>query len=147
MTCNLLRRINTPKANGPDGRPNCLCKTYAEILAKPVCNIINSSFDEQILPSMWKHGYIFPFLKVKPATDVNKHLRPIYLTPSISKVAEEFVITKYIAPAILNSSDQDQYWATPMSSSVLAIISMIHEWSKAMYRQIWCNSQNNSFRL
>ena len=130
-TYNLLRRINPRKASGPDGIPNWLCKTYAEILAKPVCNIINSSFDEHRLPSMWKHADIIPVPKVKPATDVNKHLRPISLTPSISKVAEEFVITKYIAPAIMNTLDPDQYGAIPKSSSVLALISMIHEWSQA----------------
>jgi hypothetical protein len=80
---------------------------------------------------MWKHADIIPVPYVKPATDVNKHLQPISLTPSISKVAEEFVITKYIAPAILNTLDPDQYGAIPKSSSVLAQISMIHEWSQA----------------
>jgi hypothetical protein len=64
---------------------------------------------------MWKHADIIPVPKVKPASDVNKNLRPISLMTSISKVAEEFVKTL----------DPDQYRAIPMSSSVL------REWSQA----------------
>ena len=62
---------------------------------------------------------------------VNKHLRPISLTPAISKVAEEFVVQKYIAPAILKVIDRNQYGAIPASSSVHALISMTHQWSQA----------------
>jgi hypothetical protein len=80
-----------------------LFKTFAEILAKPVCIILNTSFDEQKLPPIWKHADITPIPKLKPVTDVNKHLRPISLNPAISRIAEEFVIEKYVAPAVLRA--------------------------------------------
>ena len=130
-TYNLLRKLNPRKACGPDGISNWLFKTFAEILAKPVCIILNTSFDEQKLPPIWKHADITPIPKLKPVTDVNKHLRPISLTPAISKIAEEFVIEKYVAPAVLKIIDSNQYGAIPKSSSVDALISMVHQWSQA----------------
>ena len=130
-TYNLLRKLNPRKACGPDGIPNWFFKTFAEILAKPLCEILQTSFNEQKLPPSWKHADITPIPKLKPVTDINKHLRPISLTPVISKIAEEFVIEKYVAPAILKIIDPDQYGAIPKSSSVDALISMVHQWSQA----------------
>ena len=62
---------------------------------------------------------------------MNKHLRPISLTPNVSKVAEEFVVSKYIAPAVLEIIDPDQYGAIPKSSTIHALVSMIHQWAQA----------------
>ena len=53
-----LSRLNLRKACGPDGVPNWILKDFAEILANPVCAILNSSFAEQTLPSSWKHANV-----------------------------------------------------------------------------------------
>ena len=127
---NILRKLNPRKACGPDGIPNWLLKAYAEILAEPVSSILNSSYEEQKLPTAWKFTNIIPIPKQKPITDVNEYLRPINPTPSISKVAEEFIISKYIAPAVLKVIDLNQYGAIPKSSTVRALISMIQQWSQ-----------------
>ena len=105
--------------------------TYAEILAKPVCFVLSSSYKEQRLPSSWKYADVTPLPKQKPIKDINKHLRPISLTSCISKVGEEFIVSNYIAPAILKIIDPNQYGAIPKSSTTQALISMIHQWSKA----------------
>ena len=127
FTYNLLRKLNPRKACGPDGIPNWFFKTFAEILAKPVFEIFHTSFNEQKLPPSWKHADITPIPKLKPITDVNIHLRPISLTPAISKIAEEFVIEKYVAPTILKIIDPNQYGVIPKSSSVDALISVVHQ--------------------
>ena len=74
---------------------------------------------------------VVPLIKVKPVTDVSKHLRPISLTPALSKIAEEFVVAMYIGPAILSIIDPDQFGAIPKSSTTHALISMVHKWSEA----------------
>ena len=74
---------------------------YAELLAFPVSKIINSSFKEQCLPKIWKFADVSPLLKVKPVEDLKKHLRPISLTPCLSKVAEECVVVDYVKSAVL----------------------------------------------
>ena len=50
---------------------------------------------------------------------------------NIVEITEEFVIEKYEAPAILKIIDPSQYGAIPKSSSVDALISMVHPWSQA----------------
>ena len=69
--------------------------------------------------------------KDKPVTDINQHLRPISLTCSLAQLAEEFIIEKFVAPAILESIDQNQYGGVPRSSATLALICMLHNWTKA----------------
>jgi hypothetical protein len=128
---NILSKLNPRKALGLDCLPNWLLKTYAEILARPICSILNSSLFQQKLPSVWKHADVIPVPKQKPITIINKHLRLISLTPNVSKVAEEFVVSKYIAPAVLEIIDPDQYGAIPKSSTIHALVSMIHQWAQA----------------
>ena len=61
-------------------------------------------------------------------TILEKDLRPISLTPCISKVAEEFIVEDYVKPAILDIIDASQYGAIPNSSTTMALISMLHHW-------------------
>lgn len=128
---NCLSKLNPRKASGPDGLPNWLLKEYALVLAQPVSSVLNSSFLEKKLPSTWKHAYIIPIPKQKPITIINKHLRPISLTPTISKVAENFVVSRYIAPAVLKIIDPNQSGAIPKSSTTQALSSMVHQWAQA----------------
>ena len=126
-----LKKLNPRKASGPDGLPNWLLNDFAEVLAQPGSTILNSTFAEQKFPSAWKLANITPLIKTKPVTDASKHLRPISLTSALSKVAEDYVIVTYISPAILSIIDPDQYGAIPKSSTMHALISMIHNWTEA----------------
>ena len=45
-----LQQVNPNKSSGPDGVPNWLLREYADILARPVSSVLNSSFSEQRLP-------------------------------------------------------------------------------------------------
>ena len=58
-------------------------------------------------------------------------MRPISLTPALSIVAEEFVVSKHIGPAILCQVDPNQFGVIPKSSTSMAAISMIHNWSQS----------------
>ena len=57
-----------------------------------------------------------------------KDLRPISLTSCLSKVAEGFVVTDHLKPAVMKVLDSNQYGAVPKSSTTIALLSMIHEW-------------------
>ena len=52
---------------------------------------------------------------------INKHLRPISLTPAMSKVAEDFVVRSHVGPAVLKQIDPDQYGGIPNSSTLHAL--------------------------
>ena len=58
--------------------------------------------------------------------DVNKHLRPISLTPILSKIAEDYVVKEYVKPAVLKKIDPRQFGTIPNSCTTHALISMTH---------------------
>ena len=93
-------------------------------------DILNSSYHEGRLPPSWKMADIVPVPKENPVRDVNKHLRPISLTPTLSKIAEEFIVEVYVKPAILKEISANQFGCVPKSSTTHALISMIHTWTK-----------------
>ena len=99
-----LIHLNKHKAPGPDGHK------------------------EQKLPSIWKHVDITPLPKVKQVSDPKKDFRPISLTPALSKIAEDFVVSTYIKPAVGKVADPNQFGTISSSSTVLALISMVHYW-------------------
>ena len=101
---------------------------YAELLYQPIADILNSSYKEQKLSSVWKHADVTPVPKVKQLVDPKKELRPISLTASLSKVAEDFMVSGYIRPALERMADLNQFGTESGSSTVLALLSMIHEW-------------------
>ena len=113
-----------------DDIPDWLLKEYAELLVFPVSKIINASFEEQSLPRIWKFADVSPLPKAKPVEVLKKQLRPISLTPCLSKVAEDCVVVDYVTPAVLQVLDPNQYGAVPKSSTTQALIHMVHHWSK-----------------
>jgi hypothetical protein len=82
--------------------------------------------DEQALPASWKYANVTPLPKTKPVTIIAKHIRPISLTPTLSKLAEDFVVRNYVGLAILEIIDPNQLGAVPKSSTTQALISMTH---------------------
>ena len=115
--CSVLLAPNSRKAPGPDGLPSWLLKEYADFLAGPICDLLCCSFDEHRLPSSWKYADATPLPKEKPVIIIIKHIRPICLTPVISKVAEKFTVRNHVGPAVLGIIDPSQFGAIPKSST------------------------------
>ena len=101
-----LSIIVPTKAPGPDTIPGWLLKENADVLTSPVCKIPYSYYLENRLPSAGKSADVIPIPKQKPVRDINNDLRPISLTPIVSKLAEEVVVEQFIKPAILKVVDQ-----------------------------------------
>ena len=112
-------QLSPHKAAGPDCVPSWLLLEYAKVLANPVT------------PSPWKLADVVPVPKQKPVEDLSKQLRPISLTPAISKLAEDFVVSTHVVPAVLKIIDHDQYGGIPKSSTLFTLISMFHHWLHA----------------
>ena len=107
-------KLNRSKAHGPDGIPGWVLKENADLLAAPIADILNSSYREGRLPPSWKEADVVPVPKQRPVhaggswQDINKHLRPISLTPILSKIAEEYVVDTYVKPAVLSKIDLER---------------------------------------
>ena len=112
-----LRQIDKSKASGPDNLPAWLLKTYADILAPAITDVLNSSFLEGKVPSMWKMANIASLPKAQDIEDFNKDLRP---TSTLSKIAEEYIIQNDLKPKLLNVIDPNQFGFIPGSSTKFA---------------------------
>ena len=126
-----LRKVKTSRSRGPDDILNWVLKTFSDILALPIMDIINTSFRSSKVPDIWKLADVVPLPKVPIVQDLEKELRPISLTSTLSKIAESFVIENEVKPTLLKVVDPQQFGFIPDSSTVPALISMFHCWSKA----------------
>ena len=124
-----LEVLNPRKACGPDRTPSWLLKEYCDLVAYPITEILNASYAEQHLPTIWEMADVIPLPKKKPVVDIQKELRPISLTPCTCKVAEEFVVNGFVKPVVMNILNDNQYGPIPNSSTTMALISMLHSWS------------------
>ena len=106
-------------------------KENADLLAFPIKEMLNSSYQDCRIPQSWKNANVIPMSKKKPLKDINDHLRPVSLTPGQSKAAEEFVVEKHLKPAILVKLDRNQFGSIPDSSTIYALISMLNNWNKS----------------
>ena len=86
---NVMMSIKS-NACGPDGIPGFIYRDFSFILAKPLCFIINKSFQQSIVPDNWKKAHIIPLPKDKT------NFRPISLLPYPSKVLEKLFIKFYL---------------------------------------------------
>ena len=80
---------------------------------------------------MWKIANIAPLPKAQGIENFNKDLRPIALTLTLSKIAEEYIIRNELKPKLLNTIDPNQFGFIPRSSTKFALISMLHKWLAA----------------
>jgi len=105
-----LEAVKICKAPGPYGIPNWVLRDYAAILCEPLCVIFNQSLREGYVPDEWKRANIITIPKTHPPVLVENDLRPISLTPTVSKISESLV-GQYILPAVMEKLD-------PITSSV-----------------------------
>ena len=91
-----------------------------------VIDVSNCSYSEARLPQSWKEANIVPVPKQAPADDVNKYLRPISLTPVLSKLTE---VGRYVKPAVLAKVDPRQFGTVPGSNTSEALVSIMHTWN------------------
>jgi hypothetical protein len=122
-----LMKLDVSKAPGPDNIPTWVLKDFAGFLAGPVCAIYNASIREGHLPLIWKSATTRPIPKVCPPKAVETDLRPISLTPTISKELETHVVG-WLWKLVWPKMDPYQFGAMSGSSTVHALIEMLHDW-------------------
>ena len=89
----LLSKINTNKAQGPDGIHGMILKRCAVGLAYPLSLIFKLSYNTGHLPDEWKLANVVPVHKKGSKSNVENY-RPISLTCLVSKIFERLVQEK-----------------------------------------------------
>jgi hypothetical protein len=126
-----LLNINIRKPPGPDGIPNWFLRDFAFALSDPICSIFNASIRHGILPGCWKAAHIVPIPKQHPPKSIHDDIRPISLTPTISKVLESFV-GRWMLDSISKKFDIRQFGALKGRSTTHALIEITHTWHQAL---------------
>ena len=103
-----LENISLQKATGPDDIPNWVLKTSASLLAGPITSIFNASIAQSRVPTLWKSADVLPLPKISNPKSVDSDLRPISLTPVLSKLLEGFVF-RWLLNHIKSSIDHLQF--------------------------------------
>jgi len=126
-----LNRINVHKAPRPDDMPNWVVRDFAPLLYEPLCAVFNASVREGKVPSLWKHANVLPIPKVNPPKSIESDLRPISLTPTVSKVLEA-IVGSWILDIVGCQLDDHQFGALKGRSTTHALVDMVHHWHKAL---------------
>ena len=93
--------------------------------------LVNASITQGSLPNVWNSADVLAIPKVYNPKSVDDDLRPISLTPVLSKILERFVfrwLFRYVWPHL----DHYQYGNIKSSSTTHALIHLIHHWLVAL---------------
>lgn len=118
-----LKRVKVSKSCGPDGIPPKLIREFAYELSGPMTEILNSSYNDGIVPHQWRSAIVIPVPKQYPPS-IDK-LRPISLTDIFAKIAEGF-IAQWIMQDITPNIDSNQFGNISGISTTHYLINLIH---------------------
>ena len=98
----ILACLEASKAPGLDGISSKFLKDGAEVLALPLCNLVNLSMKQSLSPDQCSIAKLNPLFKKDSKSDP-KNYRPISLLPVVSKIIEKTIqIQTNINLALLN---------------------------------------------
>ena len=123
---NALIHLKSSGSTGPDLLDNRLLIHLADVLSAPVCSLINSSIRSGIVPLQWRISRVSPIPKVTPALCIESDIRPISITPALSKIAESF-IARFFNDHFCTLIDKKQFGSTKKRSTTHALIRFSHD--------------------
>ena len=91
-TENALQHIKVNKAVGPDNVSAWFLRDNASTLAVPLTALLNTSLRDGVIPALWTTAHVIPLPNKQPPRSIEKDIRPISLTPIVSKMFESIVI-------------------------------------------------------
>ena len=132
-TENALQQIKVNKAVGPDNVPSWVLRDNATILAAPLTALFNTSLRDGVIPALWKTAHVIPLPKKQPPRSIEKDIRPISLTPIVSKIFESIVM-KWVDHILEDKIDDKQFGGGMGTSTTDALVEMKHHWCDATDR-------------
>ena len=98
--------------------------------AIPLTEIFDESFQSKIFPKAWKKYKVLGIPKSVPCTLV-EDLRLIALSSVVAKAHESFAV-RWIYDDTVGKISDSQYGGLPQSSTINALVNLIHKWHKSM---------------
>ena len=91
------------------------------------CAICNASIRNRHVPNVWKMANVLPLVEVHSPMSVDNDLRPISLTPTISKHLEA-IVCGWILETVADKLEAKQFGHLKGRSTTHALVDMIHHW-------------------
>ena len=82
--------LNPNKASGDDGISHKMLRGVSKSVSKPLCILMNRSFEEGIFPDIWKIANVIPIFKKGDKSQPSNY-RPVALLSCIGKLQERIV--------------------------------------------------------
>jgi len=119
----VFRLLSTLKRTsaGPELIPFWVYKQCAGQLTPIVTHIFNLSLSTGIPPNQWKHSIVTAIPKISHPEQL-ADLRPISVTPILSRCFERLFVKYHLYPAIPNSALTDQFAFRQTGSTTAALI-------------------------
>ena len=125
----MILKLNTAKASGPDGISTRMLKSTALTIAYPLSKIFNLSLTSGKFPSTWKLSSVVPIPKNEDTSNPRNY-RPISLRLVISKMLERLAHSYIYRHCSTNNLIPDNQWGfLPGRSTTTALISNVHDCS------------------
>ena len=96
-----------------------------------MCAIVNASVLEGKVPSIWKKGNVVPVAKVRPPMSAESDIRPISLTPTVSKALES-IFGRWILDVVGSQLDDHQFGSLKGRSTTHALLDMLYHRNKSL---------------
>nr|XP_022912591.1 uncharacterized protein LOC111423567 [Onthophagus taurus] len=126
----IIRSI-TSKSVGSDGISAQMIELIVPYALPYITHLINSCIIESHFPSQWKSAVVIPIPKIEKPTDF-KHLRPISILPTLSKVLEKVISYQFKNFIISNDILPDcQSGFVPGRSCTTALLNVTDDILKA----------------
>jgi len=117
-------------ATGLDGIPSWFLRVAAPIFCSPITQLFNLSLSTSTVPRQWKQAWIRPVPKVTAPTQ-NSDIRPISVTPVLTRALERMIVHDFIYPALQKPTTSlvfhDQFAFRPSGSTTAAIVTLLHK--------------------
>ena len=114
-----LKRV-TRTSQGSDPLPYWFFKLCAFEITPIVTKIFNLILAESTCPTSWKHSIVTPIPKVSTPRDLGD-LRPISVTPILSRVFDRLFVRKFFLCNIPKNDLADQFAFKPTGSTTAAL--------------------------
>ena len=83
-------KFKRSRSSGPDGIPNILLKSIAQVLSGPLALLFERCMVVVFIPKIWKTAKIVPTLRKRSPLKASNY-RPMSLTSTVSKVMERII--------------------------------------------------------
>eukprot|EP00732_Lithocolla_globosa_P001711 Lithocolla_globosa_v1_NODE_918_length_3082_cov_45.234886.p1 type:complete len:552 gc:universal NODE_918_length_3082_cov_45.234886:2633-978(-) len=134
-----LKKIKVKQATGPVKIPARVLKECAEVLARILARLFQTSFNAGVFPSLWKLAHVVPIFKHKGESSDPAMYRPISLLSIVGKTMEKVInatLRKHLFG--FNLISHKQYGFRPKNSTIDLLTTTTQRWLNDMqeYKEV-----------